>query len=162
MVLFAYLSPLQQKLGLKSTHSWQCFGGSWEAQERMVSISSSTPFSNLLKMFISLPLPPSKPHNCLQIAYQIYVHRVRETLVLSKNLVLGQTPQSPQHPVPFCLLPVWEWGWLWGRLEVVFPVHVCMYIHTRICIQRMNSPSKGGATKAMGVVFLVRIGVLAV
>ena len=59
-----------------------------------------------------------------------------ETLVLSKNLVLGQTPQSPQHPIPFCVLPVWEWGWLWGRLEVVFPVHICMYIHTHRCISK--------------------------
>lgn len=51
----------------------------------------------------------------------------RETWILSKTLVLGQTPHPP-HPVPFCVLPVWEWGWLWGRLEAVFLVHVCMYM----------------------------------
>lgn len=37
-----------------------------------------------------------------------------------------------------------------------------VYTYTYMYIQRMNSLSKGGATKAMDVMFLVRIGVLAV
>lgn len=137
MVLYAYLSPLQRKLHLKSTHSWQCFGESWEAQERMVSISSS----NLSRISLKCLFLCLYRHRNSAIASTLPTRSMfteRETWILSKTLVLGQTPHAPPPPRSILHTSCLGMGLVMGEIRSGFS-STCMYVYDRTVVGKTEA-----------------------